>query len=159
MTCSLAYKRFKRLFFKSPSHQGGLDSCAKLGHGKAAGFTRIPKRVDAFNGISVEQVACGDDFTCVSSEDGDLYVFGTNYSGHLGLGDQEIDEANGTSDCVYLPTRMEFFSDHSLKIRRVACGDAHVIVLTEDNRVFTWGVSGQAIRVFNHGLEKKTPKM
>jgi hypothetical protein len=42
---------------------------AKLGHGKSAGVTRLPKRVESLNTIFIKQVSCGEDFTmCVSGK-------------------------------------------------------------------------------------------
>jgi NIMA (never in mitosis gene a)-related kinase 9 len=137
---------------------GNNSSHAKLGHGKSAGFTRIPKRVESFDGITLQDVSCGEDFTCCISENGELFTFGVNYSGCLGLGvlNEQSNRTNESSlldqdTCVYIPTRVSYFVDRRLKVVKVACGDNHVIVLTDTNQVFTWG-SGEYGRL-GHGDE------
>jgi NIMA (never in mitosis gene a)-related kinase 9 len=139
-----------------------------LGHGKNSGFTRIAKQVDYFNGISIEQVECGEEFTCCVSEDGDLFSFGSDYMGCLGLGgnrdedgeslfdasnDNENDESL-SNNSVYTPVRISFFYDRGLKIKKIACGDNHVIALTTDNQIFTWGC-GEYGRL-GHGDEENS---
>ncbi len=93
------------------------------------------------NGISIEFVCCGEDFTCCISEDRDLYVFGSNYSGCLGLGLENVkgDESKNQIINRFSPTLVPFFRENNLKINKISTGDIHVIVLTTNNRVFTWG--------------------
>jgi alpha-tubulin suppressor-like RCC1 family protein len=103
--------------------------------------TRVPKRIESLNGISIEFVSCGEDFTCCVSEDRDLYVFGTNYSGCLGLGldNEKKDELTNQIVNIFSPTLVPFFKNNNLKVNKISTGDMHVIVLTTNNRVFTWG--------------------
>ncbi len=93
------------------------------------------------NGISIELVSCGEDFTCCVSEDRDLYVFGSNYYGCLGLGldKEKNDETKNQTINRFTPTLVPFFKEKNLKISKLSTGDVHVIVLTTNNRVFTWG--------------------
>ena len=127
-----------RLLFKASQGETRF-SCSKLGHGKEF-FSRTPKQVKALDGIAITQVSCGDDFTCCVSDSGDVFTFGTDYSGCLGLGDNNKPEGVLDSDnSVYLPTMLPFFRENSLRVCRISCGDSHVIALTESNQVFTWG--------------------
>ena len=122
---------------------------AKLGHGKRVSSLRTPKKVDALHGgISIEQVSCGEEVTCFVTDQGDLFIAGTNQYGCLGFdpatlcgGGDEDDTADAECDAenVFVPVEHPFFKEKHLKVKRVACGDTHVIVLTSDNRVFTWG--------------------
>ncbi|RNA10655.1 serine threonine- kinase Nek9 [Brachionus plicatilis] len=123
----------KELFTWSAS-QGGpsYGSYSKLGHGKNFGTTRIPKQVESLTGLFVEKVSCGEEMTCCLTHQGQVYTFGSNLYGCLGLGlDHELQ--------VYTPTKIQFFEDNHLIVKSIACGDYHVIALTQDNRVFTWG--------------------
>lgn len=113
------------------------NSYAKLGHGKGSGLTKQPKRVESFEGIFIKQVSCGEDFTCCLTEDGLLYVFGTDYCGTLGLG--ELLDEIGESGHIYEPTLVPFFNENDLKIQQVSCGYSHVVALTTNNQVYTWG--------------------
>lgn len=103
-------------------------------------------------GISIEKVSCGDEMTCCISEEGDLYIFGTNVNGCLGIGDEKIviDSSSSESDCelgnttndsisIPVPVKLPFFEKNGLKIKSIACGDLHCVALTTCNRVFTWG--------------------
>jgi len=115
---------------------------SKLGHGKNFGFIRSPKRVESLNGISIAQVGITSQTTCCVSEEGDLYVFGSNMYGCLGMknaAETKINDLDETEN-LYVPTKLSFFSDKNLKISKLACGDAHVIVLTDTNQIFSWGV-------------------
>ena len=72
-------------------------------------------------------------------ENGDLYTFGTDYLGCLGLGGQE---ALDSENSIYRPTKLLFFESNSLKVSKIACGEAHCIALVESedkDRIFTWG--------------------
>lgn len=103
----------------------------------------MPKRVESLNGIWIEKVACGDEMTCCLSEDGSLYIFGLNIYGCLGLDSEENDENDldgyNLNEGVFSPVKMKFFERRNLKVKSFACGDSHVIVLTESNQIFTWG--------------------
>ena len=94
--------------------------------------------------------------TCCVSEDGELYVFGTNYYGCLGIKTKtndepsNIDEENNLdeSNNIYTPVKVSFFHENNLKVVKVACGDFHVIVLTHTNQIFTWGCGEVNISCF-----------
>ena len=145
----------KELYTWGVSSAGGTNSIssnAKLGHGKNFGFTRTPKRVETLSGISIVHVAITNDTTCCVSEDGDLFVFGSNYYGCLGINIDKSDEIIlDETNSLYTPAKVSFFAENKLKIAKLACGDAHVIVLTESNQIFTWG-SGEYGRL-GHGDE------
>eukprot|EP00794_Sanderia_malayensis_P005949 gene5949-6639_t len=111
--------------------QGGTSIVGQLGHGDFAMY-RSPKKVDFFTGTSVKQVACGEDFTAILTESGVLYMTGSDYWGCIGCG-QSGDEDIAT------PMKVEKFTDMDVKIVQVACGDSHVVALTEAGTVFTWG--------------------
>lgn len=111
--------------------QGGGSIVGQLGHGDEALY-RIPKKVNFFLGIPVMQVACGEDFTAILTENGVLYMTGSDYWGCIGWG-QSGDEN------VLTPVVVSKFTEMNLKVMQVACGDSHVIALTEDGDVFSWG--------------------
>jgi len=127
------------------------SSCAKIGHGKQFGNTRTPKRVEAFYGISIEQVACGEEMTCCLTDEGDVYVFGMNYLGCMGLGlDEELYATLvEDTDCVYKPIKIPYFHVNKIRVKKIACGDSHCIALSENNQIFTWGC-GEFGRLGNH---------
>ncbi|XP_035276081.1 serine/threonine-protein kinase Nek9 isoform X3 [Anguilla anguilla] len=111
------------------SVQGGAKMVGQLGHGDQASY-RQPRRVEKLQGKAIRQVACGADFTaCVTDED-QMYMFGSDYYGCIG-----VDNELGME--VLEPVLLEFFLERP--VRQVCCGDNHVVVLTQDRDVFSWG--------------------
>ncbi|XP_044503423.1 ultraviolet-B receptor UVR8 [Mangifera indica] len=78
-----------------------------------------------------EEVACGGYHTCVVTSGGDLYTWGSNENGCLGI---------GTIDSFHSPERVQGpFSRSS--VYKVSCGWKHTAAISEGN-VFTWGWGG-----------------
>ncbi|ELT98382.1 hypothetical protein CAPTEDRAFT_123860, partial [Capitella teleta] len=111
--------------------QGLTSMAGQLGHGDTASY-KAPKRVEALDKIAVNQVSCGEDFTVCVTDDGAVYSFGSDYYGCLGNGDQGDGE-----DCACSPSLVSFFVNRP--VLQVSCGDAHVIALTKEGEVYTWG--------------------
>ncbi|XP_017274200.1 serine/threonine-protein kinase Nek9 [Kryptolebias marmoratus] len=109
--------------------QGGAKMVGQLGHGDQASY-RQPKRVEKLQGKAIRQVACGADFTaCVTDED-QLYMFGSDYYGCIGVeGEMGME--------ILEPVLLEFFEERC--VYQVSCGDNHVVVLTQDGSIFSWG--------------------
>uniref|UniRef100_A0A3Q3VZ91 non-specific serine/threonine protein kinase n=1 Tax=Mola mola TaxID=94237 RepID=A0A3Q3VZ91_MOLML len=105
--------------------QGGAKMVGQLGHGDQASY-RQPKKVEKLQGKAIRQVACGADFTaCVTDED-QMYMFGSDYYGCIG-----VEGELGTE--ILEPVLLEFL------VRQVSCGDNHVVVLTQSGDIYSWG--------------------
>ncbi|TVU24709.1 hypothetical protein EJB05_27162, partial [Eragrostis curvula] len=78
-----------------------------------------------------EEVSCGGYHTCVVTDSGDLYSWGTNENGCLGLG--------GT-DMVRSPEILKS-SLFRLPVSKVSCGWKHTAVISGDD-IYTWGWGG-----------------
>ena len=76
------------------------------------------------------QIACGDAFTAVLTASGELWAWGSNLDGQLGLGD------DGERDSQR-PLRLTALDGQ--RIRQVACGGMHSVALTFDGKLFSWG--------------------
>lgn len=61
-----------------------LRSRGQLGHGDVQSIDQ-PEEVEALGGVRIVQIAAGGWHSCALSEAGDLYVWGWNESGQLGL--------------------------------------------------------------------------
>ncbi|XP_028398483.1 serine/threonine-protein kinase Nek9-like isoform X3 [Dendronephthya gigantea] len=112
--------------------QGMGQMVGQLGHSLRASC-RTPKIVEKLHGIAVKQVACGEDFTACLTDEGKLYMFGSDYYGCLGC-DQKFGEE------VCQPTIVEYFMKDSIK--QISCGDCHVVALA-DSGVYSWGCGEQ----------------
>ncbi|CAL8300176.1 unnamed protein product [Boreogadus saida] len=109
--------------------QGGAKMVGQLGHGDQSSY-RQPKKVDCLQGKAIRLVACGADFTaCVTDED-QMYMFGSDYYGCLGVENERGPQA-------LEPVLLEFFEERP--VRQVSCGDNHVVVLTQRGDIYSWG--------------------
>ncbi|XP_072284240.1 serine/threonine-protein kinase Nek9 isoform X2 [Pyxicephalus adspersus] len=109
--------------------QGGSKLHGQLGHGDRASY-RQPKHVEKLQGKSVKQVSCGGDFTVCITDEGQVYSFGSDYYGCLGVG-------QGQGSEVLEPILVDFFFNEP--VEQVSCGDSHVMVLTRSKSVYSWG--------------------
>ncbi|KAF6200669.1 hypothetical protein GE061_005112 [Apolygus lucorum] len=85
-----------------------------------------PARVQLPTDSPVVQVACGLHHTVVLTQSGDVYTFGSNSYGQLGVGDVMI---RGGPVQVKLPC----IATH------VAAGSNHTVILTSNGNVYTFG--------------------
>uniref|UniRef100_G3V5V0 Serine/threonine-protein kinase Nek9 n=1 Tax=Homo sapiens TaxID=9606 RepID=G3V5V0_HUMAN len=109
--------------------QGGTKLHGQLGHGDKASY-RQPKHVEKLQGKAIRQVSCGDDFTVCVTDEGQLYAFGSDYYGCMG-----VDKVAGPE--VLEPMQLNFFLSNP--VEQVSCGDNHVVVLTRNKEVYSWG--------------------
>uniref|UniRef100_A0A8C2ZUA5 non-specific serine/threonine protein kinase n=1 Tax=Cyclopterus lumpus TaxID=8103 RepID=A0A8C2ZUA5_CYCLU len=109
--------------------QGGAKMVGQLGQGDQSSY-RQPRKVETLQGKAIRQVACGADFTaCVTDED-QMYMFGSDYYGCIGV-ERELGME------ILKPVLLEFFEERP--VRQVSCGDNHVVVLTHSGDIYSWG--------------------
>jgi hypothetical protein len=78
----------------------------------------------------------GYNYSLALTASGELYSWGYNNFGQLGLGH--------TNQHASAPNHVSFFSTHGIKIKEIATGGNHVLLLTEDHRVYCWGYNKYA---------------
>ncbi|KAJ0094448.1 hypothetical protein Patl1_15839 [Pistacia atlantica] len=78
-----------------------------------------------------DEVACGGYHTCVVTSGGELYTWGSNENGCLGI---------GSTDAFHSPERVQGPFSRS-PVYKVSCGWKHTAAISEGN-VFTWGWGG-----------------
>jgi alpha-tubulin suppressor-like RCC1 family protein len=105
----------------------GSNAFGQLGLGHRA-WQSVPTRVDVLCRKGVVQLACGQFHTLILTADDDIFVFGCNNEGQLGLGHNE---------CQETPTKMDKLSGKGVK--RIACGSSHSVVSGRD--VFVFGAN------------------
>jgi len=106
----------------------GWGDFGRLGHGDPEDIF-IPKQIRCFIGIPIKIVACGDAHTMVVSQSGDLYSFGRNQNGQLGLG--------STIDSL-IPQKLTSLPEDE-PVTSVSCGAEHTVVCTHAGGVYSWG--------------------
>ena len=87
----------------------------------------IPRRVSNLPPVSF--VSCGFFFTCCISYEKELWCFGDNNYGQLGImGMSSVDQ---TPTCV----------PNMNNVRKIACGTSHTVILIEDGSILSAGVN------------------
>ena len=84
------------------------------------------------NNIKGISAACGNEYTLILSKDNEVYAFGNNEDGVLGLNDSKIKK--------YQFTKINF-GIYTNKIKEISAGTVHNLALTQDNKLFSWGSS------------------
>ncbi|XP_063151190.1 serine/threonine-protein kinase Nek8 isoform X3 [Candoia aspera] len=80
------------------------------------------------SGVTIKHVACGDLFTACLTDRGIVLTFGSGSSGCLG---------HGTVMDVSQPKIVEALLGY--EITQAACGASHVLAMSSEGEVFTWG--------------------
>lgn len=83
----------------------------------------------------------GYNYSLTLTANGELYSWGYNNFGQLGLGH--------TSQHASTPQLVSFFSSNRIRIKEIATGGNHVLLLTQDNRVYCWGYNKFVGSVFS----------
>merc|ERR1719278_1699662 len=112
----------------------GSDESGQLGHNQGSNVLRVPRLLKGLATMKVTAVSAGMYHSCALSASGQLYTWGNNSKGQLGLG--------RNSDMVFSPTLVESLA--GVPVAGVACGGNHTLVVTRSGAVFAWGSN-------NHG--------
>uniref|UniRef100_A0A3Q3KDB8 RCC1 domain containing 1 n=1 Tax=Monopterus albus TaxID=43700 RepID=A0A3Q3KDB8_MONAL len=133
----------------------GLGSHGQLGHG---GLTseEEPRVVEALWGMPMSCVATGGWHSVCISDGGDLYVWGWNESGQLGLPSRALcqDTASSPSEKPQDGEKHEVFISiqafpalldvtPSCEIRTISCGSRHTAAVTSEKSLLAVGEYGQ----------------
>ncbi|CAD5116540.1 DgyrCDS5419 [Dimorphilus gyrociliatus] len=89
--------------------------------------THVPKLVKFPSNAKIVQIACGGFHTAIVTDIGEVFVFGDNSEGQLGIGNQQ----------VTVPTILPTLP--GLPVKQLACGQAHTFVLTISGALFGFG--------------------
>lgn len=71
----------------------------------------------------------------------DVFVFGEGTSGELGLGNRKLDGKKPVD--VKRPRLNANLDPKTVGVVQMSCGGMHVVALTRDNKILTWGVNDQ----------------
>uniref|UniRef100_A0A8C6SNC0 RCC1 domain containing 1 n=1 Tax=Neogobius melanostomus TaxID=47308 RepID=A0A8C6SNC0_9GOBI len=126
----------------------GLGSHGQLGHGSLTSEEE-PRTVEALWGVPMKAVAAGGWHCCCISETADLYVWGWNESGQLGLPSRGVRKAQGQNICGKEEDKEIFISIQAFpalldlnppcEIKAVSCGSRHTAAITTEGNLYTWG--------------------
>ncbi|XP_029008853.1 RCC1 domain-containing protein 1-like isoform X2 [Betta splendens] len=132
----------------------GLGSHGQLGHGVLISEEE-PRVVEALWGMPMSRVATGGWHSACISDGGDLYVWGWNESGQLGLPSRGLSKAKQQQISQQAEPQDEqkhedvFISIQafpalldvtpSCEITAVSCGSRHTAAVTSAGDLYTWG--------------------
>ena len=105
-----------------------------MGHNQGTNVLRVPRLIKGLATMKVTAVAAGMYHSCALTAAGQLYTWGNNSKGQLGLG--------RNNDMVFSPTLVESLA--GVPVAGVACGGNHTLAVTRSGAVFAWGSN-------NHG--------
>ncbi|KZS07808.1 putative RCC1 domain-containing protein 1 [Daphnia magna] len=126
----------------------GSGSRGQLGHGSVES-SEYPQEIEMLGGIKIVQIAAGGWHSCALSESGDVYVWGWNESGQLGLPCRNLSDSYCKSnECVSIQSEPRLldhampFSLDEVYVTSIACGARHTAVTLDDKSGWSWGWNG-----------------
>lgn len=114
-----------------------------LGHGDV-GSCESPKQLDALAGLKIVDISAGLFHSVAVSSFGDVYSWGWNTSGQLGLpkvAQKSFKKASESRQQVFTIPQLIELEDDNETIKNVYCGSRHTILRTERNRLFVTGLN------------------
>ncbi|XP_062847584.1 RCC1 domain-containing protein 1 [Trichomycterus rosablanca] len=135
----------------------GSGSHGQLGHGNLVSEDE-PQAVEALWGVPVKSVTAGGWHSASISAGGDLYVWGWNESGQIGLPSkgfrEDFQKRHSTGKDEMTTNKAEDINDvfisiqalpalldvsESAEIIKVSCGSRHTTAITSTGDLYTWG--------------------
>lgn len=131
---------------------GGADAVQSLGQGPFVTSSITPNSIYLYDN-TVSKIACGANHTLILHDNGTVSVFGQNYSGQLGIGNQVGLE---NYDTVYDPVQNLSLSG----VVDIACGkDFSVVVLSNGEAwAFGRGNDGKLGSLLDGPVTSNTPR-
>jgi RCC1 and BTB domain-containing protein len=106
----------------------GYSNCGQVGLGITTNQT-TPRRVQTnIGGKFCVKIACGQTSSMALTQTGELYSWGYNGNGQLGVG-------NSSNQ----PTPIRVTSLQGQVVTQIACGYAHALALTKAGELYSWG--------------------
>jgi alpha-tubulin suppressor-like RCC1 family protein len=87
-----------------------------------------PELNEFLSDLNITVIKCGAHHSLALTQSGGVYVWGSNYRGQIGCGD-DFDKP--------MPTKVKAFDE--VKIKMISCGYTHSMALTENGYVYSWG--------------------
>lgn len=117
----------------------------QLGHGNLLN-KEAPTLVEGLAGIKITKIKAGGWHSLALSEFGDLYAWGWNDTGQLGVKIYDSETpSDGSLRSLPLPTIVELFNENEdplqINVKDMACGSRHSAVILCDNTLWTTGIN------------------
>ena len=128
----------------------GKGDYGQLGLNSTADHT-TPQEITYFttNNISIVQVFCGESHSMALDDSGNLYGWGRNDKGQLGL---------GHTNQVLVPTALDM-DDFSGNVTKVDLGGLHSLVITDEGKSYTFGDNSKGQLGIGNTTDQSTPQL
>eukprot|EP01084_Bolivina_argentea_P049726 91448_1 len=127
IACSLTYSMFL-------TKSGQLFSCGKAIYGGLGLGKHIPwmHKITPINGLKhkIINVQCGERHTIALTDDRKVLSWGYNNCGQLG---------HGNTKNVFEPKLIRYIARRNIRIRKIACGGYHNVLLDNEGHVWCFG--------------------
>ncbi|XP_068113476.1 probable E3 ubiquitin-protein ligase HERC4 isoform X2 [Hyperolius riggenbachi] len=114
---------------KSQVFSWGLARNGQIGLPVIEEYVRIPRNIKGLSEVQIVQVACGYHHSLALSKESEIFSWGENRYGQLGL----------SHDLKMEPTPRPLKSLSGIPFRQISAGGAHSFALTLSGAVFGWG--------------------
>lgn len=114
-----------------------------LGHGDVNSYD-APKQIEALAGLKIIDIAAGTFHSISISSFGDVYSWGWNTNGQLGLpkvAQHTFKKASESHQQVFTTPQVIVLEDDEEPVKAAFCGAKHTILRTERNRLFAAGLN------------------
>lgn len=108
----------------------GTNGDGELGNGDT-NDSALPVQVAIDPNLNLVQVSAGSAFSCALDDQGRVWGWGRNNYGQMGQGDKGDDQL----------TPIQIPMPDNAKVRSLATGKAHILVLTDTGDVYGWGLN------------------
>lgn len=113
----------------------GLNTSGQLGLDKSNDSLPYPKCVTDLSTCvtgkkHITSIACGKEFTVALSDTGELFTWGNNADGQLGIDDYQ-------KRITPVQVDQKYFENNP--VHKVVCGTSHVLTVTVNGDLYSWG--------------------
>ncbi|KAK3554356.1 hypothetical protein QTP70_022588 [Hemibagrus guttatus] len=125
----------------------GAGEWGQLGLGTAEESVRVPRLIKKLCEYRISQVMCGNQHCIALSKDGQLFTWGQNSSGQLGLGKGEPSSLS--------PQPLKSLS--GIPLAQISAGGDHSFALSLSGAVFGWGRNSAGQLGLNDDQDRAVP--
>ncbi|XP_043916330.1 probable E3 ubiquitin-protein ligase HERC3 [Protopterus annectens] len=125
----------------------GAGNDGQLGHGSSEDVVTAPRLIKGLSDHLVSQVSCGSSHCIALAKDGQLFTWGLNSHGQLGLG-------KGLSSQVS-PQVVKYL--YGIPLSQIAAGGCHSFALSLSGAVFGWGQNTMGQLGLNDEKDRDVP--
>ncbi|KAH8259636.1 hypothetical protein KR026_008191 [Drosophila bipectinata] len=109
----------------------GDNDCGQLGQATDQDIVQLPKIVRQLVSKTVVQIACGNNHSLALTSCGELYSWGSNIYGQLGV--------NTPKDMEHCNQPVRLSTLLGIPVAAIACGGNHSFIISKSSAVFGWG--------------------